>query len=151
MSEEILPCPFCGQELERTAQKINQTARCVTEGCRGGKMPSVILESPQDVAAWNTRHAPEGFALVPLHPQGGALGAMWHKALWSAPEGYALVPVEANKGIKDVFCALAPPVSWMHTSISIGDFDARYRMMVAYIQEHIEQDQWSPAHKAQPE
>lgn len=68
MDVDILPCPFCGNELKRTTQKINQTARCVTDGCIGVRMPSIILESSQDVAAWNTRHIPEGYALVPVEP-----------------------------------------------------------------------------------
>jgi hypothetical protein len=68
MSEELKPCPFCGNELEKTQHKLNPTARCVTPDCRGGKMPAVTLDSPQDVNAWNTRKVPEGFALVPAVP-----------------------------------------------------------------------------------
>ena len=68
MSEELKPCPFCGNELEKTQYKLNPTARCVTPDCRGGKMPAVTLDSPQDLEAWNTRHISEGFALVPVEP-----------------------------------------------------------------------------------
>lgn len=31
-------------------------------------MPSVILDSPQDLEAWNTRHIPEGYVMVPVEP-----------------------------------------------------------------------------------
>lgn len=52
---KLEPCPFCGKELAVKWRKLNPSARCMTEGCWGAKMPGVQLDIPEYVAAWNTR------------------------------------------------------------------------------------------------
>ncbi len=52
---DLQPCPFCRQPLTGKENRANPSARCKTEGCYGNKMPSVNLDVPSDVAAWNRR------------------------------------------------------------------------------------------------
>jgi len=54
---DLLPCPFCGQQLARGSRRINRYARCTTEDCYGAKAPVVNLDVPGSVAAWNKRAA----------------------------------------------------------------------------------------------
>jgi hypothetical protein len=65
-ARELLPCPFCGNQLRRSPAKINPSARCVTEGCYGAKMPVVNLDVPADVAAWNRRAGYSAALAAPL-------------------------------------------------------------------------------------
>lgn len=52
---ELQPCPFCGRSLDVQWNRPNPQAGCRTEGCKGGQLPVLNLDVPQDVAAWNTR------------------------------------------------------------------------------------------------
>lgn len=65
IDQELLPCPFCGQELKRKERKHNPYARCVTEGCKGAQLPLLNLDQPDDIAAWQARAAvqPAGVAV----------------------------------------------------------------------------------------
>ena len=51
----LAPCPFCGHEPTVTWRRKNPKARCTTEDCWGSKLPVVMLDVPEQVAAWNTR------------------------------------------------------------------------------------------------
>jgi len=53
----LLPCPFCGHDLCTRRSAYNPKARCITEGCKGAKLPVLNLDQPEDIAAWNTRAA----------------------------------------------------------------------------------------------
>ncbi len=57
---ELKPCPFCGQPLKLKWRRHNPSARCVTDGCWGARMPSLQLDIPEYVAAWNTRANTQG-------------------------------------------------------------------------------------------
>ena len=70
-------------------------------------MPAVTLDSPQDLEAWNTRHI---------------------------PEGYALVPVEPTDAMKETFFGLTFPERVSITPIHLGDFSRRYKAMIAAAQ-----------------
>jgi hypothetical protein len=52
---ELEPCPFCGKPLAVKWRRNNPSARCITEECWGAKMPSLQLDVPEFVAAWNRR------------------------------------------------------------------------------------------------
>jgi hypothetical protein len=49
------PCPFCGHHLQVTWRRANPKAKCATVDCWGGKSPVVMLDIPEQVAAWNQR------------------------------------------------------------------------------------------------
>lgn len=49
------PCPFCAKPPLVSRNKINPSARCVTEGCYGTRMSVVNLDDPEWVESWNTR------------------------------------------------------------------------------------------------
>lgn len=53
----LMPCPFCGKELNRRDRKssVNPRAWCATPECFGAKAPVVNLDDPLSVQAWNTR------------------------------------------------------------------------------------------------
>lgn len=55
ITDQLKPCPFCGQKLKVTERKHNPYARCITEGCKGAQLPLLNIELPEDVARWNTR------------------------------------------------------------------------------------------------
>lgn len=52
---KLLPCPFCGHDLEARWGGANPRARCETSDCMGARLPVVNLDVPGDIAAWNTR------------------------------------------------------------------------------------------------
>lgn len=52
---KLEPCPFSGKQLSVKWRKHNPSARCITEGCWGAKMPALQLDIPEYVTAWNTR------------------------------------------------------------------------------------------------
>jgi hypothetical protein len=54
----LKPCPFCGCELESKWNRSNPSARCATTDCMGGKLPSLCLDVPEHIDAWNTRFSP---------------------------------------------------------------------------------------------
>lgn len=51
----LKPCPFCGSPLFEKRRRFNPYACCRTQGCKGGQLPLLNLDMPEDVAAWNTR------------------------------------------------------------------------------------------------
>lgn len=55
ITDQLKPCPFCGQKLKVTERKHNPYARCITEGCKGAQLPLLNIELPEDVARWNCR------------------------------------------------------------------------------------------------
>lgn len=57
MTEQLKPCPFCGNELYRSPRTYNPKAYCATEDCYGKRMSVVNLDDPIIVAMWNTRQA----------------------------------------------------------------------------------------------
>lgn len=52
------PCPFCGLALYALWDRKNPKARCRTEGCKGAQLPTLNLDSAEDIAAWNKRALP---------------------------------------------------------------------------------------------
>ena len=54
----LMPCPFCGCELESLWNLPNPRARCKTPECQGSRMPVLSLDLPEDIARWNTRATP---------------------------------------------------------------------------------------------
>jgi Lar family restriction alleviation protein len=75
MSEELKPCPFCGS-ANVEVQAFRHGSECYTVRCDGCgalgplKRSSAGSHISWDLAmeAWNTRHIPEGYALVPVEP-----------------------------------------------------------------------------------
>lgn len=55
MSDELKPCPFCGNAPVVNSCKFNPYARCETDGCKGSKLPMLNMDDPSDIAAWNMR------------------------------------------------------------------------------------------------
>lgn len=60
VADSLLACPFCGARLTVNIRgagemAINPKAKCETEDCMGSKLPVICLDSPEHVAAWNTR------------------------------------------------------------------------------------------------
>lgn len=53
----LKPCPFCGEPLAAKWRRVNPSARCITADCWGAKMPSVQLDIPEHVEAWNQRRS----------------------------------------------------------------------------------------------
>lgn len=51
----LLPCPFCGHDLDAKWNRPNPKARCLTEGCKGRQLPVLNLDHPDDITAWNQR------------------------------------------------------------------------------------------------
>lgn len=51
----LKPCPFCGCDLESKWNRPNPSAKCTTPDCMGSKLPSLCLDVPEHVEAWNTR------------------------------------------------------------------------------------------------
>ena len=79
MSEELKPCPFCGGTDIRfdieTMQPDNihggtwSCGDCDSVGPNTAYWHASEEEAKLDAAnAWNTRHIPEGYALVPVEP-----------------------------------------------------------------------------------
>lgn len=62
-------CPFCGGEADIEA---NPTGTLWTIWCPGRECPVDVevrhVTGHEAIAAWNRRHVPEGFALVPVEP-----------------------------------------------------------------------------------
>lgn len=60
VGDSLKPCPFCGQRLDVSIRgagehAANPKARCTTGDCWGSKLPTLPLDVPEFVAAWNTR------------------------------------------------------------------------------------------------
>ncbi len=78
MSEELKGCPFCGGSkisisfseiccpIEWSAIALCSNCGCETEG--SGVCSDKEDAKQEAIEAWNTRHIPEGFALVPIKP-----------------------------------------------------------------------------------
>ncbi|HBO5298369.1 TPA: hypothetical protein L4W52_000377 [Pseudomonas aeruginosa] len=55
MSNELLPCPFCGQALTVNRRKHNPYARCETIDCKASQLPILNLDMQADIDRWNSR------------------------------------------------------------------------------------------------
>lgn len=55
MSNDPLPCPFCGQPLTVNRRKFNPFARCETTDCKGAQLPCLNLDIQADIDRWNNR------------------------------------------------------------------------------------------------
>lgn len=60
IAETLKPCPFCGCKPVATLlgageNAPNPRAKCPTEDCMGGKLPSICLDVQEQVDAWNIR------------------------------------------------------------------------------------------------
>jgi len=60
IADSLKPCPFCGQQptarLHGPDGAVpNPSARCRTPDCMGSRLPSLCLDIPADVQAWNQR------------------------------------------------------------------------------------------------
>ncbi len=69
---ELLPCPFCGSPADPNSlagpfgERLIQCSNC---GCGAGLSGACWQATHnQAVEAWNTRHIPEGYTLVPVEP-----------------------------------------------------------------------------------
>lgn len=58
---ELKPCPFCDGETRKLMGYDYGNVSCRNEHCN---IYGVVFS----VAKWNTRHIPEGYALVPIEP-----------------------------------------------------------------------------------
>lgn len=65
----LKPCPFCGCELESKWNRANPSAKCATPDCMGAKMPSLCLDVPEHIEAWNTRAEVQEALIWKLIPQ----------------------------------------------------------------------------------
>lgn len=81
---ELLPCPFCGSSDVDAAGWLDGQGRRGPE-CMG------CGATAQSVDAWNRRHTPAGWQLVPVEPTAGMMRALWqaepldrHAAMLSA-------------------------------------------------------------------
>lgn len=52
---QLLACPFCGAQTQITWRRSNPKSLCVTADCWGAKLPTVALDDPHQVEAWNKR------------------------------------------------------------------------------------------------
>lgn len=88
MASDLLPCPFCGCALDAQWNRPNPKARCRTEGCKGGQLPVLNLDVPEDIAAWNTRAVrdPIAWRIVAFAKTGEVVGVgeKWHDGKPSA-------------------------------------------------------------------
>ncbi len=75
MSEELKPCPFCGDEANHSCHTKTDgdeahTIDCYQCGAESGwgdgKAGLTWLSYEAAANSWNARHIPEGFALVPI-------------------------------------------------------------------------------------
>jgi Lar family restriction alleviation protein len=87
----LLPCPFCGGEAEYDNADDSAARWVWCKGC-GAKVAAEFSDEAA-TAAWNRRHVPEGFALVPVEPttdmlQDGQMAA--RKARRPAVSGMAI-------------------------------------------------------------
>lgn len=57
MSQELKPCPFCGEAMKVSPHPVDMWAVCPTAGCIGARQ-IVVLEDNKQVAAWNRRASP---------------------------------------------------------------------------------------------
>lgn len=65
----LKPCPFCGCELESKWNRANPSAKCATPDCMGAKLPSLCLDVPEHIKAWNTRAEVQEALIWKLIPQ----------------------------------------------------------------------------------
>lgn len=66
MSEKVKPCPFCGGEAEFERKGDRKQSTIVSCTCCGATQE--CGEERGHGKTWNTRHIPEGYALVPVEP-----------------------------------------------------------------------------------
>jgi Lar family restriction alleviation protein len=76
MMEELKPCPFCGEQPyndEETAKYFGKmTGWNYAIACSNCEAKSMGFTAFKEACKeWNTRHVPEGYALVPVDPTDG--------------------------------------------------------------------------------
>lgn len=112
---ELKPCPFCGAELEYLFYTLDHNqggkwgfAQCPCCGASAGEVRTSYDQSENApwhedaLKEWNTRHIPEGYALVPIEPTKQILTAMVSNSgedLEEMEEKYKAVIEVAREGV----------------------------------------------------
>lgn len=70
MSEELKPCPFCGGRAEFDSDDSDWNwIECKSCSASTTALQHGEYDARNDLAkAWNTRHIPEGYVMVPVVP-----------------------------------------------------------------------------------
>lgn len=89
MSEELKPCPFCGGEAEFERKGDRRQSTIVSCTCCGATQE--CGEEWGHGKTWNTRHIPEGYALVPVEPT-RAMREAFHDSYEDYENGHASCP-----------------------------------------------------------
>lgn len=104
--DSLAPCPFCGGEARLAFPNSPRTGFIYCLADCGAEMR--CRSQPEAIAAWNKRHVPEGFAIVPVEPTEWMIDAA-HEAVdayWNyngdgrpgGPEGVYAAMLSAAKG-----------------------------------------------------
>lgn len=64
MSTELKPCPFCGGDVEIESWASGNQWRAECSECGVGESYNPTRQAAIDF--WNSRHVPDGYALVPI-------------------------------------------------------------------------------------
>jgi len=69
MTEQLKPCPFCGGEPFKLDCEQGWHLECANDDCISQPALSGFHHRYENaVKAWNTRHIPEGYQMVPIEP-----------------------------------------------------------------------------------
>ena len=69
MTDQLKPCAYCGSKAEYSDNKSeNYGFDCPGVECTSCFVRNFKETKDQAIAAWNTRHIPEGYKLVPIKP-----------------------------------------------------------------------------------